>query len=57
MRVFNLDTAAASISRCDSLPATILSPLSKAVSLDVFSVALRDALGLLTTATQHETLV
>ena len=50
-------TATATISRCDSLPAAVLSPLSKAVSLETFRVALRDALSLLTTAAQHDTLV
>ena len=39
-------TAAATIKRCDSLPAAVPSPLSKAVSLETFRFALRDALNL-----------
>ena len=49
--------AAATISSFVSLSAAVLSPLSKAVSLESFTLALRDPLDLLTTAAQHETLV
>ena len=50
-------TAAAAISRSESLPASILTPMAAAIDVDSFRRSVRGALDLLTTTAHHEALV
>ena len=46
-----------SLNKCDTLPVTILTPMSKAVGLEIIRVNVRDTLAVPTTSTQHDALV